>query len=112
MNTTYVKVEDSTDVRKEVLSCTLGTVKILRDYGDFQKLRRKKVQTFVSLKKQMKELQESLQELREKYIPEIEQKMEVMQIKRESVKKMSVPKNDLDKLNLELRELEKRLKTL
>jgi len=111
MNTTYVKVEASVEVRKEVLSCTLGTVKILRDYESFQKLRKKKAQTYVILKKQMKGLQENLQELRGK-VPEIEQTMKVAEVKKENVKKPSVPRNDLDKLNLELRELEKRLKTL
>ena len=115
MNTTYVKIEEATLLRKEVLKNALDTMSVLKSYERYKTLRRVKLRKITELKAKMQEVEEHFLVLHERYLPALEREVSVGRkefVSKKSSSKIVQPRNDLDKLNFELQELERKLREL
>jgi len=95
----FVKVENSSSFRRDILNGAVGTARALKSYEDLLKIRENKEKKIESLKKLVNSINKKFNELSEETIPsleDIEKEISGKKIKKEELKKI-LPKTKVVK---------------
>ncbi len=101
-NPVFVKLEDSSSLRRDILNSAVGTARALKSYEDLLKIREDKEKRIESLKKLVNNINKKFSELSEETIPaleDIEKEISGKTIKKEELKK-SLPKTKVVKKDI------------
>ncbi|MBI2110486.1 hypothetical protein HYT51_01780 [Candidatus Woesearchaeota archaeon] len=112
MNEAYIKIGHPLALRRDVLKSALETTRLLKESETYKKLRRAKVDRIKALKLLMNEIKIDLDILQEKYLPPLHENKIEEKTKKIQSKKTPEVKSDLERLNLELKDIEKKLREL
>jgi len=115
----FVEVKEPADMRREVLESQKIVIGGLQRYENIKFLRAKKVESINKLKSQLKELSKDLSELKT-ILPstgiKVVSKPKKKDVKEEKLKEVEhvkkTPANELEKLESELHDIEKKLSSL
>ena len=113
VNVVHVKIDNPISIRKDILKTAIDTTKMLYSYNEILMLREKEtklINKFKSLHNEITRLQRNLQD---SDLPKISEKYESTSHESEKFEEReAVVDNDVDKLMGELKDIERKLKSL
>jgi|SRR3989338_2145295 len=112
MNEAYIKIGHPLALRRDVLKSALETTRLLREYETYKRLRKEKVDRIKALKLLMNDIKIDLGILQEKYLPPLHENKIEEKVKKMQPKKTPEVKSDLERLGLELKDIENKLREL
>lgn len=112
INTPYVRINSPLVLRRDILKNALDTTRLVKYYEMYSELRKEKVKKFKELKGLMLEVDGEMNVLRE-ILPHVKGRHENKKIVRtKSSKIQHKAKSKIDKINLELKEIERKLESI
>ncbi|TKJ17479.1 hypothetical protein CEE44_03010 [Candidatus Woesearchaeota archaeon B3_Woes] len=121
-DTFYVGVNDSANLRKELLGCSKEAIYILKNYDKINSIRKDKIEKIIELQKILGEIKKLNNILRER-LPSEKVRAKSLKTKKRVVKKTTIKKiipnvvpkkqdNEIQQLEGELSEIENRLSNI
>lgn len=118
----YVKVEDYTNLRADILKCSKDIISVLKDYGRINTIRTEKIEKIIELKRVMSDIKKLNDALSQKIpkdkvtVPGEKKRIYARPVKKEKevVQEIQGPEEnpEVNVLEQELREIEERLNKL
>lgn len=111
MNDTYIRLEDSNDLRKENLKLALFTTKLMKSTEEAKHIKKEKLEYIEKMSNKINDIKSSINILSKK-LPGIKKEQKEVKQPFKKSKEEKKPSTEIEKLILELESIENKLRML
>ena len=115
MDETYIRIENSLELRKDMLRLALDSAKLLKSSAEAKNLREEKIRRIGEVSNKIKDIHLSVNSLKSK-LPKVEkpvqEKKAIQKILPKTVIKVKHETTEMERLSSELRDIEEKIRKL